>query len=156
MAWVWVASWLDEVMMEFTNPAPAECCARLARVRNIAVVGLSPKAVRPSYVVAKALQSFGFRIIPVRPGVVDVLGETAYRRLADVPVAIDLVDVFRAAPHLDALVDECIALDLPALWIQEGIVNEPAAQRARAAGMMVVMDRCLYKDYLAYCHPKKA
>jgi len=142
--------------VKFTNPAPAECCAWLAGVKNIAVVGLSPKADRPSHAVARALQAFGFRIIPVRPGVAEVLGEKAYGRLADVPVPIDLVDVFRAAAYLDALVDECIALDLPALWIQEGIVNAPAARRARAAGITVVMDRCLYKDYLAYCRPKIA
>ncbi|HCA26775.1 MAG TPA: CoA-binding protein [Betaproteobacteria bacterium] len=137
-----------------TNPAPAECCAWLARVKTIAVVGLSPKTDRPSHAVARAMQAFGFRIIPVRPGVAEVLGEKAYGRLADVPMPIDLVDVFRAAAHLDALVDECIALGLPALWIQEGIVNESAAQRARAAGITVVMDRCLYKDYRRYCRPK--
>jgi hypothetical protein len=95
------------------------------------------------------MQGFGYRIIPVRPMVAEVLGEPAFASLAEVPDAIELVDAFRAAEHLDALVDECIRLQLPALWIQEGIVNEPAALRAQAAGIFVVMDRCVYKDYVA-------
>ena len=135
--------------MAFQNPDPEEIKALLKRVCNIAVVGLSPKPNRPSFIVAKALQEFGYRIIPVRPGVTAVLGEQAYANLADVPVRIDLVDAFRAADQIDALVDECIRLKLPALWIQEGILNEAAAARARAAGMFVVMDRCVFKDHRA-------
>ena len=135
--------------MAFTNPSNEEIRALLLRVKNIAVVGLSPKPGRPSYFVSKAMQGFGYRIIPVRPAVSEVLGEQAYATLADVPDAIDLVDAFRAAEHIDELVDECIRLNLPALWIQEGIINEAAAQRAREAGIFVVMDRCIYKDYVA-------
>lgn len=135
--------------MAFANPSNDEIRALLKRVKNIAVVGLSPKPNRPSYVVAKAMQGFGFRIIPVRPAVAEVLGEKAYATLADITEPVDLVDAFRAAEHIDELVDECIRLKLPALWIQEGIVNEPAARRAREAGMFVVMDRCIYKDYVA-------
>lgn len=135
--------------MLFQNPAPNEIKALFSRVKHIAVVGLSPKPNRPSYTVARALQGFGYHIVPVRPAVQEVLGEQAYPSLSDVPGAIDLVDAFRAAEHLDALVDECIRLRLPALWIQEGIVNEAAAERARAAGMFVVMDRCIYKDYVS-------
>lgn len=135
----------------FENPSPEARCALLKKVRNIAVVGLSPKPDRPSYFVAKALQGFGYSIIPVRPATAEVLGQKAYPTLRDVPGPIDLVNVFRAAEYLDAVVDECIALQLPAIWIQEGIVNEAAAQRAREAGMTVVMDRCIYKDYLAFC-----
>jgi uncharacterized protein len=135
--------------MAFANPSQEEIRALLKRVKNIAVVGLSPKPNRPSYVVAKAMQGFGYRILPVRPAVTEVLGEKAYAALADVAEPIDLVDAFRAAEHIDELVDECIRLKLPALWIQEGIVNEPAAQRARDAGIFVVMDRCIYKDYVA-------
>ena len=85
----------------------------------------------------------------MRPALNEVLGEKAYPSLAEVPDRIDLVDAFRAAEHLDELVDECIRLKLPALWIQEGIVNEAAAKRARAAGLFVVMDRCIYKDYVS-------
>lgn len=135
--------------MPFQNPAPDEIKALLSRVKTIAVVGLSPKPNRPSFVVARALQGFGYRIIPVRPAVQEVLGERAYPSLAEVPDRIDLVDAFRAAEHLDELVDECIRLKLPALWIQEGIVNQAAAERARAAGLFVVMDRCIYKDYVS-------
>lgn len=135
----------------FANPPTEEIHALLRRVKSIAVVGLSPKPDRPSYMVAQAMQGFGYRIIPVRPATAEVLGEKAHAKLADVPESIDLVDAFRAAEHLDALVDECIALKAPALWIQEGIVNESAAQRAREAGIMVVMDRCIYKDYLSLC-----
>ncbi len=137
--------------MTFRNPSAEEICALLKRTRNIAVVGLSPNPARPSYVVAKAMQGFGFDIVPVRPKVEQVLGQKAYGRLEDVPPPIDLVDVFRAAEFVDGIVDQCLALGVPALWIQEGIVNEPAAQRAREGGMTVVMDRCIYRDYRAFC-----
>ncbi len=135
--------------MTFANPAPEALRALLGRVRTIAVVGLSHKPDRPSFVVARAMQRFGYRIIPVRPGVAEVLGEKAYPNLADVPCPIDLVDVFRAAEHIPAVVDECLAISAPAIWIQEGIIHPAAAEKARAAGLMVVMDRCLYKDYVA-------
>ncbi len=135
--------------MSFVNPPPEAIRARLLAVRTIAVVGLSPRPDRPSHYVARALQGFGYRIIPVRPGVAEVLGEKAYPDLASVPEPVDLVDVFRAPEYLDAIVDDCIRLGIPAIWIQEGIVNEAAAQRAREAGLFVVMDRCLYKDYVA-------
>jgi len=135
----------------FINPPAEALRALLKQTRNIAVVGLSPKPDRPSYAVAQAMQGFGYRILPVRPATAEVLGEKAYARLADVPEPIDLVDVFRAAEHLDAIVDECLALGIPAIWIQEGIVNPEAAQRALDAGMTVVMDRCIYKDYVALC-----
>jgi hypothetical protein len=135
--------------MAFPNPAPEEIKALLQRVKTIAVVGLSPKPDRPSYVVARAMQRYGYRIIPVRPATAEVLGEKCYPSLADVPEKVDLVDVFRAAEHIPALVDACIALGVPAIWIQEGIVHEAAAGQARAAGLTVVMDRCLYKDYVS-------
>lgn len=135
----------------FENPSAEERRNLLKSVKTIAVLGLSPKPDRPSFVVARAMQRFGYRIVPVRPATAEVLGEKAYAKLDEVPDKIDLVDVFRAAEHLDAIVDECIALKIPAIWIQEGIVNQAAAQRARDAGMTVVMDRCIYKDYLALC-----
>lgn len=137
--------------MTFENPSADERRALLKKVKTIAVVGLSPKPDRPSYGVSKAMQRFGYRIIPVRPALDEALGEKAYPSLKDVPEKIDLVDVFRAAEHIDGVVDECLALGLPAIWIQEGIVNEAAAERAKAAGMTVVMDRCIYKDYVALC-----
>jgi len=135
----------------FKNPDQQERCELLRRVKNIAVIGLSPNPSRPSHGVAAAMQGFGYNIIPVRPAVKEVLGIKAYPRLADVDVPIDLVNVFRAAEFIDAVVDECIALKIKALWIQEGIVNEPAAERARAAGMTVIMDRCIYRDYRDQC-----
>jgi hypothetical protein len=134
--------------MPFVNPPPDEIRALLRRVRTIAVVGLSPRPDRPSHTVARALQRFGYRIVPVRPAVGEVLGEKAYARLADIPFPVDLVDVFRAAEHIPGVVDECLAIGAPAIWIQEDIVHEAAAEKARAAGLTVVMDRCIYKDYL--------
>lgn len=135
----------------FENPNMAQRRALLKRVRNIAVVGLSPNPARPSHGVARAMLGFGFNIIPVHPAVKEVLGQKAYPRLAEIPTLIDLVNVFRRAEFIDAVVDECLALRLKALWIQEGIVNEPAARRAREAGMSVVMDRCIYRDFKRYC-----
>lgn len=133
----------------FENPPRDEICRRLREIRTVAVVGLSPKPNRPSYCVAQALQGYGYRIVPVRPAMDEVLGERAYAELQTVPGPIDLVDVFRAPEYVDGIVDTCIALNVPALWLQEGVVNEAAALRARAAGIWVVMDRCIYKDYLA-------
>jgi len=132
----------------FANPSLEEIRALLDRVRSIAVVGLSPKADRPSFKVAAAMQRFGYRIIPVRPKVTEVLGEKAYADLASVPGPIDLVDVFRAPEHVDAVIDVCIARQVPAVWLQDGVVNDTAAQRARAAGLFVVMDRCVFRDYV--------
>ena len=135
----------------FKNPDEQQRCALLKSVKNIAVVGLSPNPTRPSHGVARAMLGFGFNIVPVHPTAKEVLGKKAYPRLADVPVPIDLVDVFRRAEFVDAVVDECLDCGLKALWIQEGIVNVPAAVRAREAGMIVVMDRCIYHDFKLYC-----
>lgn len=130
----------------FANPSADEIRALLQRIKTIAVVGLSASPSRPSHGVAKALQGFGYRIIPVNPAVSDVLGEKAYPSLRDLPEPVDLVDVFRESSHVAGLVEECIALKLPALWLQDGVVDEAAALRAREAGMTVVMDRCIYRD----------
>jgi len=136
--------------MAFSNPSPDEIRALLERVRTIAVVGLSPKMDRPSFKVAAALQGFGYRIIPVRPMAKEILGERVYPDLASVPEAVDLVDVFRAPEQVDEVIDACIALQVPAVWLQDGVVNEAAALRARAAGLMVVMNRCVYRDYVQW------
>lgn len=135
----------------FANPDAGGICAMLGQIRTIAVVGLSPQPARPSHRIARALQSRGFRIIPVRPLVAEVLGETAYARLADIGQPVDLVNVFRAASQLDPIVDECLRLGLKRLWIQLGIVNAAAAERARAGGMQVVMDRCIWTDLNGIC-----
>lgn len=135
--------------MAFQNPSATEIRALLGSIRSIAVVGLSNNPARPSYRVAQAMQEFGYRIIPVRPGQTEVLGEKAYPQLADLPERPDLVDVFRAPEHAAAIVDECIALGVKRLWLQEGVINESAAEKARAAGIFVVMDRCIWKEHRA-------
>ena len=134
--------------MTFANPDDDALRALLKSVKTIAVVGLSPQPARPSYRVAQAMQRYGYRIVPVRPLVDTVLSEKAYASLADIPFAVDLVDVFRAAEHVPAIVDQCLALHLPAIWIQEGIVVDAAAREAQAGDMTVVMDRCILKDYV--------
>jgi predicted CoA-binding protein len=131
----------------FTNPAEEQIRALLKQVKTIAVVGLSASPSRPSYGVARALRGFGYRIIPVNPTVADVFGEKAYPSLLDVPEPVDLVDVFRESRHVAGFVDECISLKVPALWLQDGVVDEAAALRAREAGLTVIMDRCIYRDY---------
>jgi uncharacterized protein len=133
----------------FQNPSANEVRALLREVKTVAVLGLSDNPARPSYHVAQALQGFGYRIIPVRPAQTEVLGEKAYASLADLPETPDLVDVFRAPEHVPGIVDECIAKGVKRLWLQEGVVNEAAAEKARAAGMVVIMDRCIYKEYVA-------
>lgn len=136
--------------MEFHNP-PAEQVKRLLEnARSIAVVGLSPKPDRPSHGVAAAMQRFGYRIVPVHPALDEVLGEKAYPDLDHLPGPVDIVDVFRAPEYVPAIVDQCIDHKLPALWLQEGVVDAAAAERARQAGIVVVMDRCIYKDYVRY------
>ena len=137
----------------FQNPPDEEIRELLRRVRTIAVVGLSPRTNRPSHGVAAQMQRFGYRIIPVRPAVDTVLGEKAYATLREVPDKFDLVDIFRAPEYADQIVEECIALGAPAIWLQEGVVNIPAAERARQAGLTVVMDRCVYREYLRLFGP---
>ena len=138
--------------MNFKNPDASEIKALLQRVKTIAVVGLSPKPDRPSFGVSQTMQRFGYRIVPVRPAVNEVLGEKAYASLADIPFPVDLVNVFRESAAIPGIVDECVAINAPAIWIQEGIVHDAAAEKARAAGLTVVMDRCIYKDYVR-CMP---
>lgn len=133
----------------FTNPTPDQIRSLLQEVKRIAVVGLSPRPERPSYRVSRAMQGFGYRIVPVRPAVSEVLGEKAYATLSDIPEKVDMVDVFRAGDQIDPIIDECIALGIPRLWLQDGVINEAAAERARAAGITVIMDRCVWRDYQA-------
>ncbi|HEX5515308.1 MAG TPA: CoA-binding protein [Gammaproteobacteria bacterium] len=127
----------------FTNPAPDEVLTFLKGVQRIAVVGLSPQQHRPSHQIARVLQRHGFQIVPVRPGVAEILGEQAYSALDQVPGKIDLVDVFRAAEHVPAIVDQALALGIPGIWLQDGVIAPAAAQRAASGGMFVVMDDCL-------------
>jgi uncharacterized protein len=139
----------------FSNPPPQEIAALLRAARVIAVVGLSADATRPSHGVARALQRFGYRVIPVNPALESVLGEPAVASLAQLPEVlgadehVDIVDVFRRPEHVAGIVAECIRLKLPALWLQEGVVDGEAAARAVAAGIFTVMDRCIFKERAA-------
>lgn len=135
----------------FQNPDQNAITDLLRRVRTVAVLGISPKVHRDSYRIAAYMQDYGWRIVPIRPGLSEVLGEKAYASLSEVPAElraeIDVVDVFRAPEHLPEIVEECLALKLPALWLQLGVTHEAAASKARDGGMSVVMDRCIYVDY---------
>lgn len=140
--------------MTFSNPEPEQIRQILHSVHSIAVVGLSPNQARPSFRVARGLQSFGYRIIPVRPLVDKVLGEKAFPDLESLPEIPDIVDVFRAAEHVPAIVESCIKLGIKNLWLQEGVIHEAAAQRAREAGITVVMDRCMWREAMQLgAHP---
>lgn len=136
------------MMATFINPAPERIFALLDEIKTIAVVGLSPRLNRPSFQVAQAMQRFGYRIIPVRPAVESVLCERAYPDLYALPEPVDLVNVFRNPNAIAPIVDACIVLKLPRLWLQDGIINEAEALRAQAAGIEVIMDRCIYRDYV--------
>ncbi|MBX9849416.1 MAG: CoA-binding protein [Rhodocyclaceae bacterium] len=116
-------------------------------VRTIAVVGCSPKPERPGHYVAKYLQDLGFRVIPVNPGQTEILGEKCYASLRDIPEPVDMVDCFRRAEDIPPIVEDAIAIGAKFIWMQLGIVNEEAAQRALDAGIEVVMDRCPKIDY---------
>ena len=129
---------------------PGDPADRILRsARTIAVVGLSPDPHRPSHGVARYLQRAGYRIIPVNPKVEEVLGEAAYANLTDVPHAVDVVDVFRRSEFVGPIVDEAIAIKAHAIWLQDGVVDEAAAARARAAGLDVVMDDCMMRRHAA-------
>ncbi len=136
----------NDLAMQFTNPHPDGIERLLREIHSVAVLGLSPNPDRPSFHVAQGLQSYGYRIIPVRPMVAEVLGEKAYPDLESLPELPDIVDVFRASEHVPAIVDSCIKLGIRKLWLQEGVVNEAAALRAREAGITVVMDICIWRE----------
>ncbi|MGH9928691.1 MAG: CoA-binding protein [Pyrinomonadaceae bacterium] len=114
---------------------------------TIAVVGLSSDPNRPSHGVASYMRNRGYKVIAVNPNETEVFGDKAYPSLADVPDKIDLVDVFRRSSEAGAAVDEAIALGVKAVWLQEGVIDPAAAERARDAGMFVVMDRCWLKEH---------
>lgn len=115
--------------------------------RTIAVVGLSSKRYRPSYGVSEYMQSVGYRIIPVNPQEEDVLGEKSYARLEDIPEKVNLVDIFRRSEYVASLVDSAIKIGARAVWMQEGVEDSESAEKARKAGLLVVMDRCILKEH---------
>ncbi len=130
----------------------------LRQARTIAVVGLSSKPTRPSYGVAQYLHAHGYRIIPINPNEVEVLGERAYARLSDVPERIDVVTIFRRSDAVSPIVEEAIRIGAWAVWMQEGVINEDAARRAQEAGVLVIMNRCMLKEHrkLTMAHPEDA
>ena len=137
--------------MPFANPGPEEIKVLLRRVKSIAVVGFSPKAGRASNDVARRMQQFGYRIIPVRPSISEGLGEKAYPDLLSVPGTIDLANVFRSGEYVPGILDQCLQIGIPNIWMQEGAEHEESAERAQAAGMTVVMGRCIMRDYTRLC-----
>ncbi len=121
----------------------------LKRAKNIAVVGLSGNPLRPSHGVSAYLQSHGYRVIPVNPHVKECLGQKAYATLLDVPEKIDIVNIFRRPEYVEEIVDQAIQLKVPAIWMQEEVIHEKGAEKARKAGIFVVMDRCILKEHRA-------
>ena len=125
----------------------------LSRAKTIAVVGLSDSPMRASHGVSACMQAAGYKIVPVNPNIAEALGEKAYRSLLEIPLElrgkIDLVDVFRRPEYVDEIVEQAIQLEIPAIWLQEGVINERAAEKARRAGMFVVMDLCILKEHRA-------
>jgi predicted CoA-binding protein len=117
--------------------------------RTIAVVGLSDSPLRPSHGVSAYMQTHGFRIIPVNPQIKEALGEKSYSSLMDVPEKIDIVNIFRRPEYVEEIIDQAIQLEIPAIWMQEQIVHQKAAEKARKAGIFVVMDLCILKEHRA-------
>jgi uncharacterized protein len=121
----------------------------LERSRTIAVVGLSTNPLRPSHGVSAYMQTQGYRVIPVNPKIQGSLGEKSYASLLDVPEKIDIVNIFRRSEFVEEIVDQAIRLKVPAIWMQESVVHEKAAEKARKAGILVIMDRCILKEHKA-------
>ena len=119
----------------------------LAGAKTIAVVGLSGSPLRPSHGVSAYMQSHGYKIIPVNPNIAEALGEKSYASLADVPEKIDIVNIFRRPEFVEEVVDQAIQLKVPAVWMQEEVINERAAKKARQAGMFIAMDLCILKEH---------
>jgi predicted CoA-binding protein len=129
------------------HPSDQQMKELLQKAHTIAVVGLSSSRFRASYGVSQYMQSAGYRIIPVNPNEQEVLGEKSYARLEDVPEKIDVVDVFRRSEFVPEIVDAAIRVGARAIWMQDGVVDETAAQRARDAGLFVVMDDCILREH---------
>jgi predicted CoA-binding protein len=132
-----------------SSPQPDSIADLLKRSKTIAVVGLSNSPLRPSHGVSAYMQMNGYRIIPVNPKIKEALGENAYATLLDVPDKIDIVNIFRRPEFVEEVVDQAIRLKVPAIWMQEEVVNEKAAHKARQAGIFVIMDSCILKEHKA-------
>ena len=132
-----------------TVPQSVRITDLLKQAKTIAVVGLSNNPMRPSHGVSAYMQNQGYRIIPVNPHIEECLGESAYASLLDVPDKIDIIDVFRRPEFVQEIVDQAIRLKVPAVWMQEDVIHEAAAEKARRAGIFVVMDLCILKEHRA-------
>jgi len=121
----------------------------LTQAKTIAVVGLSDSPLRPSHGVSAYMQTQGYKVIPVNPEISEALGEKSYPSLVDVSEKIDIVNIFRRPEFVEEIVDHAIQLKIPAVWMQEGVINQGAAEKARKAGMFVAMDLCILKEHKA-------
>ena len=130
-------------------PKPDPIRELLLRAKNIAVVGLSRSPLRPSYGVSAYMQAQGYKIIPVNPMISEALGEKSYPSVLQVAEKIDIVNIFRRAEFVEEIVDQAIQLEIPAVWMQEEVINEKAAEKARQAGIFVAMDLCILKEHRA-------
>jgi len=132
-----------------STPAPGDPITEILRAsRTIAVVGLSSRKFRPSYGVSEYLKEAGYRIIPVNPNEAEVLGEKSYARLEDIPERVDIVDIFRRAEYVPEIVESAIRIGARGVWMQEGVIHPEAAERARRAGLFVIMDACILKEHI--------
>jgi predicted CoA-binding protein len=136
-------------MLRMTSASADPITELLKRAKTIAVVGLSNSPLRPSHGVSAYMQTQGYRIIPVNPEIKGSLGEKAYPSLSEVPEKIDIVNIFRRPEFVGEVIDQAIQLKIPAVWMQEEVINEAAAEKARKAGIFVVMDRCILKEHKA-------
>lgn len=129
---------------------PDEIRHILTEAKTIAVVGMSPKPERDSHVVGRYLHEAGYTVIPVNPGQEQILGLTCYQTLTQIPGSVDVVDIFRRPEFVPPIVEEAIQIGARTVWMQDGVIHEEAAARARAAGLTVVMDRCMLRDHRAF------
>lgn len=137
--------------VQFKNPSDDQIKEVLGRYKKVAIVGLSSDATRPSNAVARFLKSKGFKIIPVNPQEIKIIGEKAYPDLTSIPETVEIVDIFRRPEHVPAIVDQAIQIGAKIVWMQEGVVNHSAAKKASESGMIVIMDRCIAKDCRMFC-----
>lgn len=134
-------------MSTFENPSDTQIREILATPRTVAIVGCSPDPDRDSHRIAALLKAKGHRIIPVNPSCQEVLGERCFASVRDIPQSVDMIDVFRRPEFVDQIADDAIAIGAKILWLQLDVINEPAAHKAQAAGLTVVMDRCPAIEY---------
>lgn len=136
---------------QFKNPSDDQIKGILERYKKVAIVGLSSDSTRPSNAVARFLKAKGFKIIPVNPQETKIMGEKAYPDLTSIPDTVEIVDIFRRPEHVPAIVDQAVKIGAKVIWMQEGVVNHSAAQKASESGIMVIMDRCMAKDCRMFC-----